>query len=431
MINFENVTLQQILDYIGGAVDAILLADQNGDRYRAISRKGIFKDLIAESGTYKDIVQKLWFHFNNSDKKIAEEYQVFIPDFGTFTGKYSQRLKLFLEGVTHIVQMTVFPVEGSEYYLIMLNELDESESIDEAETQQKVSTIQNIYLFSMCFDLVRDTTSSLSLTEVSEETMNSQISYTAWRQMIVNMIWKNDQPLFMERSDPAYLRSHFLPGQIESFDCQMQNLDGVYIWVKLIFSRMETTNKNDYRFVYMVQNIHDTTVSMKATLKHYEELSMHDSLTHIFNHGRIETELCNAVDNYRNSGCSAALLVLDIDHFKEVNDTYGHAIGDSTLVRLTEIIKSVMSGKNAVYGRWGGEEFAIVVYDTDIDKLNSITNELRTSVEKEEFPAVGLVTCSIGASLLNADDTFETWFDRADKAMYSAKTNGRNRVCIK
>ena len=114
-----------------------------------------------------------------------------------------------------------------------------------------------------------------------------------------------------------------------------------------------------------------------------------------------------------------------------MNDTYGHAVGDSTLVRLTEIIKSVMSDKNAVYGRWGGEEFAIVVYDTDIDKLNSITNELRTSVEKEEFPAVGSVTCSIGASLLNADDTFETWFDRADKAMYSAKTNGRNRVCIK
>ena len=431
MINFENASLQQVLDYIVGTVDAIILADQHGDRYRAISRKSFFNELIAENGTYKDLVQKLWFHFNNSDKKITEDYQVFIPDFGTFNGKYSQRLKLLLEGVTHIVQMTVFPVEGSEYYVIVLNELDESEFIDEADTQQKVSTMQNIYLFSMCFDLVRDTTSSLSLTEVSEETMNSQISYTAWRQMIVNMIWKNDQPLFMERSDPAYLRSHFIPGQIESFDCQMQNLDGVYIWVKLIFSRMETTNENDYRFVYMVQNIHDTTVSMKATLKQYEELSMHDSLTHLFNHGRIETELCNAVDKFRSSSGPTALLVLDIDHFKKVNDTFGHAVGDSTLVKFAEIIQSVMSEKNAVYGRWGGEEFAIVIYDTDIDKLSYIANELRTSVEKEEFPVVGSVTCSIGGSLLNEGDTFETWFDRTDKAMYSAKTNGRNCVCIK
>lgn len=431
MINFENASLQQVLDYIVGTVDAIILADQHGDRYRAISRKSFFNELIAANGTYKDLVQKLWFHFNNSDKKITEDYQVFIPDFGTFNGKYSQRLKLLLEGVTHIVQMTVFPVEGSEYYVIVLNELDESEFIDEADTQQKVSTMQNIYLFSMCFDLVRDTTSSLSLTEVSEETMNSQISYTAWRQMIVNMIWKNDQPLFMERSDPAYLRSHFIPGQIESFDCQMQNLDGVYIWVKLIFSRMETTNENDYRFVYMVQNIHDTTVSMKATLKQYEELSMHDSLTHLFNHGRIETELCNAVDKFRSSSGPTALLVLDIDHFKKVNDTFGHAVGDSTLVKFAEIIQSVMSEKNAVYGRWGGEEFAIVIYDTDIDKLSYIANELRTSVEKEEFPVVGSVTCSIGGSLLNEGDTFETWFDRTDKAMYSAKTNGRNCVCIK
>ena len=431
MINFENASLQQVLDYIVGTVDAIILADQHGDRYRAISRKSFFNELIAANGTYKDLVQKLWFHFNNSDKKITEDYQVFIPDFGTFNGKYSQRLKLLLEGVTHIVQMTVFPVEGSEYYVIVLNELDESEFIDEADTQQKVSTMQNIYLFSMCFDLVRDTTSSLSLTEVSEETMNSQISYTAWRQMIVNMIWKNDQHLFMERSDPAYLRSHFIPAQIESFDCQMQNLDGVYIWVKLIFSRMETTNENDYRFVYMVQNIHDTTVSMKATLKQYEELSMHDSLTHLFNHGRIETELCNAVDKFRSSGCPTALLVLDIDHFKKVNDTFGHAVGDSTLVKFAEIIQSVMSEKNAVYGRWGGEEFAIVIYDTDIDKLSYIANELRTSVEKEEFPVVGSVTCSIGGSLLIEGDTFETWFDRTDKAMYSAKTNGRNCVCIK
>ena len=81
MINFENASLQQVLDYIVGTVDAIILADQHGDRYRAISRKSFFNELIAENGTYKDLVQKLWFHFNNTDKKITEDYQVFIPDF--------------------------------------------------------------------------------------------------------------------------------------------------------------------------------------------------------------------------------------------------------------------------------------------------------------------------------------------------------------
>ena len=430
MTNFDDINLEQALDYIGKNVDALIIADQHADRYRAIRRRGVFNDLISENGTYKDIVQKLWFHFNNSDKTITEEYQVFIPNLGKFVGKYSHRLKLLIKGVTHIVQMTIFPVEGSDYYLIMLNELDENECIDDTETQQKVSTIQNIYLFSMCFDLVRDTTSSLSLTEVSEETMNSQISYSAWRQMIVNMIWKSDQPLFMERSAPEYLRTHFRPGQIESFDCQMQNLDGIYIWVKLIFSRMDTTNENDFRFVYMVQNIHDTTVSMKATIKHYEELAMRDPLTQVFNHGRIETEVCNVIDKAADGNGNAALMIIDIDHFKEVNDNHGHAVGDATLVKFTDIIRTTMSGSSAVYGRWGGEEFAVVFSDISPEKLNAVSEELRTRVADEKFADVGTVTCSIGASFLNSSDTFETWFDRADRAVYTAKSNGRNCVCI-
>ena len=426
----HEITYEKALDFFGRSIDAMVVADPNADSYKSLVRRGIFQELIEDNGNYKDLVQKLWFHFNGSDKEITEEYQVFIPNLGKFVGKYSKRLKIVINGTTHFVQMMIEPVDDTEQYLILLDELNEKESEEDVETKQKVNTIQNIYLFSMCIDLVRDTTSSLSLTEVSEETMNSQISYTAWRQTIVNMIWKNDRELFLERSDPEYLRTHFEPGHMESFDCQMQNLEGFFIWVKLIFSRMDTTNENDYRFVYMVQNIHDTTVEMKAALKHYEELASRDSLTKIFNHGRIETEICNAIEQCHKNGTNASLLIIDIDYFKKVNDSHGHTAGDATLVKFAGIIREILSKRNASFGRWGGEEFAAVIYGLKNEELRAVAEEIRCTVENTDFGEIGKITCSVGGTELMEDDVFESWFNRADKAVYTSKENGRNLVTI-
>ena len=426
----HEITYEKALDFFGRSIDAMVVADPNADSYKSLVRRGIFQELIEDNGNYKDLVQKLWFHFNGSDKEITEEYQVFISNLGKFVGKYSKRLKIVMNGTTHFVQMMIEPVDDTEQYLILLDELNEKESEEDVETKQKVNTIQNIYLFSMCIDLVRDTTSSLSLTEVSEETMNSEISYTAWRQTIVNMIWKNDREFFLERSDPEYLRTHFEPGHMESFDCQMQNLEGFFIWVKLIFSRMDTTNENDYRFVYMVQNIHDTTVEMKATLKHYEELASRDSLTKIFNHGRIETEICNAIEQCHKNGTNASLLIIDIDYFKKVNDSHGHTAGDATLVKFAGIIREILSKRNASFGRWGGEEFTAVIYGLKNEELRAVAEEIRCTVENTDFGEIGKITCSVGGTELMEDDVFESWFNRADKAVYTSKENGRNLVTI-
>lgn len=207
------------------------------------------------------------------------------------------------------------------------------------------------------------------------------------------------------------------------------NLDGIYQWVKLIFSRMETQNENDYRFVYMVQNIHDDTIKMNQILKEYEERASTDQLTMVFNHARIETEMRNAIEDYANKGTTAGLMILDIDHFKNVNDTHGHAVGDTTLVHLAETIRRELSDKNALVGRWGGEEFAVVLYGESEDSLRRIAETLRIGVKNENFAVVGSITCSIGATMLRKEDETNSWFERADHALYTAKSEGRNRVC--
>ncbi len=321
----------------------------------------------------------------------------------------------------------VYPV-GDERYIFIMNELDSSENVRENATQKKVSTIQNTYLFSMYIDLADDSTSSLNISEISEDAVHATISYSEWRMMIVNMIGQDDQKLFLERTDPEYLKKNFIPGRTSSFDCLMMNLEGKYIWVKLIFSRAQTTNEDDYRFVFMVQNIHEDSVKLFDELKKYEELALTDALTEVYNHGRVETEIRNALDSRKKYDKKVSTLILDIDHFKNVNDTFGHSVGDNILKHFASLVKDYVKDDGAVVGRWGGEEFVVVYYDLDFAEVQNKAEGLRDSIENTDFPGVGKVTCSIGLTEMTKADSVESAFERMDKAMYNAKSEGRNCV---
>ena len=428
--NIKDYTVDEVTQFVKEQIDALLLVDAETDTYKTLVKRGMFVDFIDEEGSYKELIEKLWFHLNDTMDKVTEDYQVFIPTFGKFSGKYSKRLKIERDGIVHAVQMSIHPVEEN-YYLIILIELDNSEYMKDFLTNEKVTTIQNTYLFSMYVDLTKDETSSISITEISDETMNSSIKYTEWRMMIVNMIWPDDQSLFLERTDPEYLKKNLLPGRTSSFDCLMQNLEGKYIWVKLIFSRAETSNKEeDFRYVFMVQDIHENSVQLMSTLKKYEELASKDALTDVFNHGRMETEINNGIEIVGRTDRHISIMMLDIDFFKNVNDEFGHAVGDITLKHFAYSIKEYFEHKNAVIGRWGGEEFVAVCYDADEDKAYKYAEELREKISKEEFEVAGHITCSIGLTEIKKDDPLGDAFDRMDKALYKAKSEGRNCVRI-
>ena len=125
--------------------------------------------------------------------------------------------------------MMVYPMADEDAYMLIVDELDPDEKETESKTYRKVETIEKTFLFSMYIDLVEDATGSLNISEISEEAVQAELKYSDWRNMIVNAIGKDDQALFMERSDPEYLKKMFTPGTTSSFDCLMQNLDGVYL----------------------------------------------------------------------------------------------------------------------------------------------------------------------------------------------------------
>ena len=430
--NLYDYNVNDISKLLLDTVDAIVVVDPEIDAYKSIIRHGMFERFLQDEGIYHDLILDLWFHFNESNEKIDGEYQIFADKTGIFNTKYSRRLKIVLEGEENprLVQLTVYPIADGKKYLFAMDEFVDKESLQESLTSKKINTIQGSYLFSMYIDLVEDTTSSINVSEISDDVVNYNLKYSDWRMMIVNMIWPEDQEEFLRRTDPEYLKANFTPGRTSSYDCMMRNLEGKFIWVKLIFSRAQTFNEDDYRYVFMVQDNHEHSMEILSTLQEYEEKAIRDPLTSVFNHGEIEKQLNSAITHCQKDGASVSLMMLDLDLFKEVNDNYGHAVGDTTLKQFAALLKEYAAEHKVMAGRWGGEEFVVVCRDRDAAVTNGMAEEFRKIVESHEFPGVCHITCSIGVTQLKPEDDFDGAFDRLDKAMYESKNSGRNKVTL-
>jgi len=121
------------------------------------------------------------------------------------------------------------------------------------------------------------------------------------------------------------------------------------------------------------------------------------------------------------------VVIIDIDNFKKVNDTYGHNVGDSVLIEVTNRIKSSIRNDDYLI-RWGGDEFILLMKITDLKALGNVINNIRRIVEKDRFTGVGRITCSFGATLYLKNEDVNLTIQRADKVLYKAKDSGRNNV---
>ena len=162
-----------------------------------------------------------------------------------------------------------------------------------------------------------------------------------------------------------------------------------------------------------------------------EKLAITDGLTKLYNLRHFYNQLEIEIDRCNRYGHHIALLLLDIDHFKVYNDTYGHLEGDKVLVRLGQIIKSCLRTMDSAY-RYGGEEFTIILPETTGDEATNVAGRLKTAVELECFlPEPGkiyTITISIGVTEYHNDEKISDFILRADKAMYKSKATGRNRI---
>jgi diguanylate cyclase (GGDEF)-like protein len=155
------------------------------------------------------------------------------------------------------------------------------------------------------------------------------------------------------------------------------------------------------------------------------QLATKDPLTGTGNRRRLDSKLNDVINSYKRTGTTASMLLLDIDHFKKVNDMHGHAVGDQILKRVTEIVNLRIRVTDSLY-RIGGEEFVVVLDGQNIDRAARLAEQLRTLVQANELVPDQPVTISLGVAELNGNESAEDWLHRADKALYRAKRAGRN-----
>lgn len=169
--------------------------------------------------------------------------------------------------------------------------------------------------------------------------------------------------------------------------------------------------------------------AFQATQKS-EETILFDPLTGIGNRPHIETKIRSAIEDYRLRRLSFGILFIDIDHFKEFNDKYGHLLGDKVLRMAANTLRQNLRGSDSC-GRWGGEEFIALVHGLDAAGLKKVAEKLRSTISQARVPEKDLalgITISIGACLVRPDDTFQSLVERADKLMYESKRLGRDCV---
>jgi len=183
--------------------------------------------------------------------------------------------------------------------------------------------------------------------------------------------------------------------------------------------------KNSDSYVVSLSDVTQMAIESKRN----ELRATTDSLTKVFNRLKFGELFENDIKTAQELNANLTFAIFDIDFFKKVNDTYGHDVGDEVLKRFAKVIKNNIRDTD-IFARWGGEEFVLSLLGAKKETAFRILDGLRVKVEETEFPKVGHITCSIGATALRKVDSAKEIFKRADEALYEAKESGRNRVCI-
>jgi diguanylate cyclase len=171
----------------------------------------------------------------------------------------------------------------------------------------------------------------------------------------------------------------------------------------------------------------------RANLSESQRLGALDTLTHLKNRHWIEANLPKEVNAASESKEPLSLIMADVDHFKKINDTFGHAVGDEILRRFSELLSKNIKGRDTAV-RYGGEEFVVVLPHTQIQGAHNLSEQIRAELENKKWmhhrtgQPIGKVTASFGLAQLRAGEKSDELLERADASLYEAKAAGRN--CI-
>jgi len=213
--------------------------------------------------------------------------------------------------------------------------------------------------------------------------------------------------------------------------------DGSEYWINTIISPLLDNKSNIVAYESIIQDI-----TLKKLLKGFnakleqevkkqtqklEKLAITDKLTTLYNRVKLDDDLASNYKHFQEFNENFTVIIIDIDFFKNVNDTYGHQVGDTVLCEISELIKRSVRSTDIV-GRWGGEEFMIICPKTDINSAYEVAENIRKKIEVHDFSRVGKLTISAGVCDIASNKNLDSMVSKADTLLYDAKHSGRNAV---
>jgi diguanylate cyclase (GGDEF)-like protein len=210
-------------------------------------------------------------------------------------------------------------------------------------------------------------------------------------------------------------------GQTWSGEIKSRKKNGGFFWTDNTVSPLRDSTNRIYGYMAVRQDITDR--------KRIEEISITDRLTGIYNRVRLDEVLKDEHERFKRYGDPFSVILFDLDHFKSINDTHGHLVGDRVLKEIAHLTRGMMRATD-VPGRWGGEEFLIVSPHSDLEGAKQLAEKLRLAIAERDFGKAGRITASFGVATVDARTTPDSLLKAVDDALYHAKENGRNRVSV-
>jgi len=195
----------------------------------------------------------------------------------------------------------------------------------------------------------------------------------------------------------------------------------------LLFEVKESNKKLKKLNNILEEKVKEKTKILLESNEKLTLLASKDALTNIYNRRMLNEYILQETKKSKRHKIDLSLILLDIDHFKDINDKYGHKIGDEVLIEISSLLSRNIR-QSDIFGRWGGEEFIILLPQTNIKNAYEVAESLRKKIEKHYFDKVGKTTISLGVSMYDPKDDILDFIENADSAMYKAKYNGRNKV---
>ncbi len=304
----------------------------------------------------------------------------------------------WLMGVTHNINVGLVVIDV-DYNIKLWNNF----MVNRSGKRADVAMGANI------FDLFPEVSSSWFIRKVESVITLANRAFTTWEQRPYLFKFKNYRPI-TGSAEFMYQNITFLP---------LKGIDG---------------NINNIAIV--IYDVTEAAIGKEALEEaniELERLSQTDRLTQLNNRGHWEERLESEFDRYKRTGQATTLIMFDIDHFKKVNDTYGHQAGDEVIRQTSETLRRTIR-KTDVAGRYGGEEFGVILVDTQSANAMILAERLRKRIEALTIKYDDLVIkfkISIGIAELNKDvASYKEWLEHSDKALYYSKENGRNQSTL-